>query len=112
MAQLVSMEGDLAGNPNLHRHYEGPVDWFRPTFYISKALGEHPARFVRDLIGNDERFFKPTEPQEVTASGHTDNDHNYNDNTELVGAIEKGARGAYWDILLGLRRDYGMAAKT
>ena len=104
MAQLVSREGDWAGNPNLHRHYKGPVDWFRPTFYISKALGEHSARFVRDLIGNDERFLKPTEPQELTASGHTDNDHNYNDNTELVGAIEKGARGAYWDILLGLRR--------
>jgi radical SAM superfamily enzyme YgiQ (UPF0313 family) len=100
MAQMVSAEGDLQDNPNLLRHYEGPVDWFEPTFYISRALGERPAALVRDLIGNDERFFKPTEPRDLTASGHTDNDHNYNDNTELVEAIKKGARGAYWDILM------------
>jgi hypothetical protein len=30
-------------------------------------------------------------------------DHNYNDNTELVEAIKKGARGAYWHILRRLR---------
>jgi len=33
-------------------------------------------------------------------------DHNYSDNIRLAEAIEKGARGAYWDILHNLRSRY------
>jgi len=91
-------------NPNIHRRYDGPVDFFRPTFYISQALGPRPAKLVRDLIAGDKRFFEPMEeilPETATTGQSTD--HNYNDNTELVEAIKKGARGAYWDILHELR---------
>jgi radical SAM superfamily enzyme YgiQ (UPF0313 family) len=104
MAEIVKAEGQLEQNPNLHRKYEGEIDFFKPTFYISSHLGARPAKLVRDIIGGDKRFFEPME--ELPAVGSADNpstDHNYNDNTELVKAIEAGARGAYWDILRNLR---------
>lgn len=104
MATIVAGEGPLEKNPNIHYRYNGPVDFFKPTFYISESLGQRPAKLVRELIDGDERFFEPMEEvtDEVTV-GSTKTDHNYNDNTELVEAIQKGARGAYWDILCDLR---------
>ncbi|GAH75730.1 unnamed protein product [marine sediment metagenome] len=82
------------------------MDFFKPTFYISEALGEQPAGLIKDLIAADERFFEPMpEIAPEAAEGSQSTDHNYNDNTELVEAISKGARGAYWDILRKLRCD-------
>lgn len=106
MARIVANEGPPETNPNIHRKYEGPVDFFKPTYYISEALGEQPAGLIKDLIAADERFFGPMPeiaPEALKSSQSTD--HNYNDNTELVEAISKGARGAYWDILRKLRCD-------
>jgi len=104
MADVVKAEGSSDTNPNIHRKYLGPVDFFKPTFYISGLLGQEPARLVKDLIAGDQRFFEPTLEAAPDASGREPaTDHNYNDNTELVQAIEKGARGAYWDILHELR---------
>jgi len=90
---------------NIHRKYTGPIDLFKPTFYISKALGEHPAELVRDLIDGDQRFFEPTvdTDSQTTGNGDTTN-YNYNQNLPLIQAIRKGARGAYWDILRQIRR--------
>jgi len=104
MANIVANEGPAETNPNIHRKYSGPVDLFQPTFYISQELGPQPARLVKDLIAGDKRFFEPTEPAALQAdeSGQS-TDHNYNDNMELVEAIQKGRRGAYWDILHELR---------
>jgi len=104
MADVVAGEGPAETNPNIRRRYDRPVDFFRPTFYISQALGQRPAKLVRDLIAGDKRFFEPMEEisPETAATGQS-TDHNYNDNTELVEAIKKGARGAYWDILCKLR---------
>jgi len=101
MARIVQAEGPLETNPNIRRKYAGPADFFQPTFYISQTLGLKPANLVRDLIAGDKRFFEPTPdiPEESCIS----TDHNYNDNTELVEAIKKGARGAYWDILRQIR---------
>jgi len=95
VAAMVYDEGNLETNPNIKRKYEGAVDFFKPTFYISALLGERPARLVKDLIDGDRRFFEPME--ESAAADKTD--HNYNANMELAEAIRKGARGAYWDIL-------------
>jgi tryptophan 2-C-methyltransferase len=100
MADLVCSEGPLEANPNIKRKYEGPVDFFKPTFYISSLLGGNPARLVRDLIAGDKRFFAPALDDGLPAPP---TDHNYNDNTELTDAIAQGARGAYWDILCRLR---------
>lgn len=106
MVNIVAAEGQLETNPNIRRKYTGPVDLFRPTFYISHLLGEKPARLIKDLIAGDKRFFEPIdEADAVSTSGELveSTDHNYNDNTELVNAIKAGARGAYWDILHNLR---------
>lgn len=107
MADIVAAEGPLESNPGILRHYDGPVDFFRPTFYIAPALGDRPAALVRDLIDGDQRFFEPMDPPGAgageTVGADTGCDHNYNDNTELTQAIERGARGAYWDILWQLR---------
>ncbi len=99
MINVVAAEGNIEANPNIRRKYTGPVDLFRPTFYISHLLGERPARLIKDLIAGDKRFFEPIDEEDTIAT-----DHNYNDNTELVNAIKAGARGAYWDILHKLRR--------
>jgi len=104
MAAIVDAEGPVEKNPNIRRRYDGPIDLLKPTFYISEALGPRPAELVRDLIAGDKRFFEPmmeTEPQADQQSLSTD--HNYNANSRLIEAINKGARGAYWDILRQLR---------
>ena len=101
MAEIVQSEGPLETNPNIRRKYAGPVDFFKPTFYISQALGLKPANLVRDLIAGDERFFEPM--PEIPEESLVSTDHNYNDNIELAEAIKDGARGAYWDILHRIR---------
>ena len=104
MIDHLAAEGPLETNPAIHRRYEGPIDLVRPTFYVSPALGKHPARLLRELVAGDERFFAPVDeepPPEAHAGPSTD--HNYNDNRPLVEAIAAGARGAYWDILRKLR---------
>ena len=104
MARSATAEDLLDTNPILHRKYPGPVDFFKPTFYISASLGERPAELIQDLIAGDQRFFGPMpETPSQAAEGVLSTDHNYNDNAVLVDAIKKGARGAYWDILRDLR---------
>ena len=99
MADAVKRQGPLSDNPGLRRKYPGEVDFFQPTFYISPVLGPEPARLIKDLIAGDKRFFEPMAEQPDAEA----TDHNYNDNSELVEAIRRGARGAYWDILRRLR---------
>jgi radical SAM superfamily enzyme YgiQ (UPF0313 family) len=102
MARIAELEGSLEDNPNIHRKYDGPVDFLKPTYYISGTLGPNPARLVNDLIAGDKRFFGPLEeadaPEEAVST-----DHNYNENLALAEAIRQGARGAYWNILRNLR---------
>jgi hypothetical protein len=52
---------------------------------------------VRDLVGDDGRFFLPGGPDK-------ERDYNYNGNDCLVQALGRGERGAYWDILRRMRR--------
>jgi radical SAM superfamily enzyme YgiQ (UPF0313 family) len=87
----LEREGPLEDNPGLRRRYDGPVDLLQPTYCISPALGSTPAAVVREAIGDDPRFFAPSDEPEPG--------YNYNDNTPLEKAIAAGARGAYWDIL-------------
>jgi len=105
METIVATELHVGKEVNIRRKYSGPIDLFQPTFYISEALGENPAELVRELIGGDERFFEPeVESKFQTTEGDIDSGYNYNKNQPLVQAIEKGARGAYWDILRRLRQ--------
>lgn len=102
MTARIAALGPWEQNPGIRRHYSGPIDLVRPTFFISPLLGERPARLVHDLIGGDSRFFPP-EDEHASEHADTQGDHNYNANQALVAAIRTGARGAYWDILRRLR---------
>lgn len=103
VAEMAATQGWLSRADGIRRRYEGPLDLLEPTFFISPDLGETPALLVRDLIGDNPRFFPP-EPETLGMDKEvTKRDHNYNDNTTLVDAIAAGARGAYWHILHDLR---------
>jgi radical SAM superfamily enzyme YgiQ (UPF0313 family) len=104
MEKLLARELREQGDGSIRRKYSGPIDLLKPTFYISRALGERPAEFVRDLIASDERFFEPAVEIAPDAEGTDASNYNYNENLPLTRAIEKGARGAYWDILRQLRK--------
>jgi radical SAM superfamily enzyme YgiQ (UPF0313 family) len=98
---IVAAEAPLEKNPGIHRHYEGPIDLLRPTFYVAPSLGSRPARLIRELIAGDPRFFEPAD--DATGDEDPCADYNYNQNQPLVDAIAQGARGAYWNILRQMR---------
>lgn len=103
VAEQAMREGWRSRVDGIRRRYEGPLDLLEPTFFISPNLGEEPARLVRDIIGDNPRFFPPELEAQSTEGGTMASDHNYNDNTALVDAIAGGERGAYWHILHKLR---------
>jgi hypothetical protein len=83
---------ELARIVQRNRMVDNCVD---PTFYLDPELGEGIYALIDALVAGDERFlfFDPTRPGK---------NYNYNSNRVLCEAIEKGARGAYWDILTGI----------
>jgi radical SAM superfamily enzyme YgiQ (UPF0313 family) len=101
ITDAVAREHPLDEHPGVQRRYEGPVDLVKPTFYISPALGPRPAALIRDAIAGDHRFFPPSDLKEAFVLEMRG--YNYNENVPLQRAIEAGARGAYWDILRGLK---------
>ncbi len=100
VAREVTAGGAEAG---IHRRYAGPLDFVRPTFYVAPELGPQPARLVRELAGDDPRFFLPCDEEPAaspaTPSGDPWANYNYSANRALADSIAAGARGAYWDIL-------------
>jgi hypothetical protein len=64
----------------------------QPLFFLEPEIAPSASRLLDDLIGDDPRFFffDPSRPER---------NYNYNANQRLVEAIQKGYRGAYWDIL-------------
>jgi len=67
-------------------------DFLRPYFWIEPALGDSIHNIVRELVAEDPRFF-------FMDPACADANYNYNDNSALVQAIQRGYRGAFWDIL-------------
>lgn len=61
-------------------------------FFLAPEIAPFAFAWLDSLIGGDERFlfFDPSK---------ADLNYNYNANQRLVEAIERGCRGAYWDIL-------------
>jgi len=92
IAEIVRRQGPIEQNPNLRGCVANNDDFFQPVFYIDRNLGDDPAGLVCDLIGDDDRFFRPAGTRSAT-------DHNYNENVILKEAIAQGYRGAFWDIL-------------
>jgi len=105
MAKMAAAQTQLDDNHNIYRDYDGPVDLFKPTFYISETLGPRPAQLIQDIIGGDKRFFFSAVPPEKNNEESKKANYNYNQNSVLIKAIKKGAQGAYWDILRQLRTD-------
>ena len=68
----------------------------KPAVYISPALGDDPIGLVRQCLGSSPRFLLLAGPGEQGS-------YNYVDDVWLSRAIENGARGAYWDIIRGMR---------
>lgn len=74
------------------------ADLLGPSFFVDEALGDDVGAWLSTLIGGDPRFFF------LGAAGEGEGaSYNYNENSTLDDAIAAGARGAYWDILRGLR---------
>lgn len=96
IADEVRRAGPMEVNPALRGERIGNGQLLRPVFYLSPGLGPDPAALVRDIVGDDPRFFLPGGAEE-------ERDYNYNDNDLLSKAIRDGARGAYWDILRRMR---------
>ena len=77
------------------KHRKGLVggnDPFEPLFFLEPGIAPFASELLDTLIGDDRRFFyfDPSRP---------DRNYNYNANQRLLEAIQKGYRGAYWDIL-------------
>lgn len=102
VARQIRAEGDPASNPNLHGARKDNPHFLKPVYYIAPGLGPDFPAYVRELVAGDPRFFLPE-------AGGENRNYNYNDNSVLVQAIERGARGAYWDILRRLREPVGLA---
>jgi hypothetical protein len=96
LAALVREMGSMVSNKALSGAKLDNDSFLRPLFYLSPELGTDPVTFVRDLVGDDERFFLPGGPDQ-------ERDYNYNGNDRLVQALGRGERGAYWDILRRIR---------
>ena len=68
------------------------ADESEPVFFLEPAVAPFVSPLLDQLIDNDERFFfsDPSRP---------DRDYNYHANERLMEAIQRGHRGAYWNIL-------------
>jgi radical SAM superfamily enzyme YgiQ (UPF0313 family) len=76
----------------LRKSLVGGQDRFDPLFFLEPQVAPFVFDLLDQLIGDDKRFFffDPSRPEK---------NYNYNANQRLSEAIQKGYRGAYWDIL-------------
>jgi hypothetical protein len=64
----------------------------QPLFYLSPQLGNEGPALIHELTAGDSRFLALSAPAEKGS-------YNYADDDVLCQLIERGARGAYWDII-------------
>jgi radical SAM superfamily enzyme YgiQ (UPF0313 family) len=88
-----------AGRPSRAGVTAADGDLLGPSFFVDETLGDDVGPWLSALIGDDRRFFFLG----AAGSGAEAASYNYNGNASLEDAIAAGARGAYWDILRGLR---------
>ncbi|MFX1453333.1 MAG: radical SAM protein, partial [Promethearchaeota archaeon] len=93
LSKIVVEQGSIQQNPNIFGVTDKNPNFLKPIFYLSAELkGKKCFSYISRLVGKDPMFFF-ADPEE------TDQNYNYNENLILVNAIQKGYRGAYWDIL-------------
>jgi radical SAM superfamily enzyme YgiQ (UPF0313 family) len=70
----------------------GGDDPAKPLFFLEPEIAQDVYGWLHEWTDDDPRFlfYDPDRPRQ---------NYNYNDNQRLVDAIERGYRGAYWDIL-------------
>jgi hypothetical protein len=71
---------------------QGNEEMLRPIFYLAGELGEDVEEFVEKQITGDPRFL-------LGSRKNVERNYNYNENSRLMEAIQRGYRGAFWDIL-------------
>jgi len=69
-----------------------PPSLLHPYFYLNETLRDGIDDFIKELIRGDERFY-------FNSREETRQNYNYNANRVIEDAIEKGLRGAFWDVL-------------
>ncbi len=79
-------------NRNLHGVIQGNEEMLRPIFYLPGGLGEDIEEFIERQIAADPRFL-------LGSRKNVERNYNYNENSRLMEAIQRGYRGAFWDIL-------------
>jgi len=67
-------------------------DTEQPVFYLSPSLGGSAGSLINQFVGDDTRFLMLGMPGE-------EGSYNYAGDELLSRLIERGARGAYWDII-------------
>jgi tryptophan 2-C-methyltransferase len=93
LARKVTKEGEWGiGNKNLHGIIDRNKSMFQPVFYLASELGDDIEDSIGKEIAGDSRFL-------IGNRKNMERNYNYNDNSLLMEAIKKGARGAFWDIL-------------
>lgn len=92
----IALEDIQKGNATLRGSIN--ADFFYPIFYVSSAVGDELYPFIASLVNGDERFF-------FGGREETEANYNYNANTVLMEAIQRGYRGAFWDILRRLAEE-------
>jgi radical SAM superfamily enzyme YgiQ (UPF0313 family) len=92
LGKMVKKQGVIRKNLHLQGTIDENPNMLRPIFYLSHELGDDIASYIEELIKGDSRFF-------FVSKGQTPRNYNYNDNSQLMTAIKKGYRGAFWDIL-------------
>jgi len=83
IAEKQGILGKMKDNPEL----------IFPVFYLSPEIKKGGLAYLRNLVGDDPRFFLP-------AAAAKKQNYNYSGNLFLEKLIKNGARGAYWHILL------------
>ncbi len=77
-------------NKGLHPQAQGEPG--APLFYLSPHLGDDVSSLIGDFVAGDSRFLFLASPDDKQS-------YNYAGDEVLCQLIEKGARGAYWDII-------------
>jgi hypothetical protein len=90
--RVIRAEGFRTANKNLHGVIQGNEEMLRPIFYLPGGLGEDVEEFIERQIAGDPRFL-------LGSRKNVERNYNYNENSRLMEAIQRGYRGAFWDIL-------------
>jgi hypothetical protein len=90
---VTGEEGFGVANKNLHGVVQGNEEMLQPIFYLPGGLGEDVEEFIERQIAGDPRFLLGSR------KNNAERNYNYNENSRLMEAIQRGYRGAFWDIM-------------